>query len=145
VDEARYTDRHVHPSIQTDVEVVAYETIDGAWDVFVFATLGSCPELEASRTDDEHVFVETIDAADQVDQVAGRIMERLGDAYAIVPYSRESGSRRIIGRITSHLQEANATGVHVQSIGDDYWQLSIRKRDFTAAREVIEPNVGQTD
>ena len=141
MDKARYTGRHIHPSDPTDVELVAYETIDGAWDVFVFEPRGSCPELEGSRIDDDHIFIETIDLADELDDAARRIVRRLGDAYTIVPYFREVGSRRTIDKIASHLHRSNATGFHVQSIGEDKWQLAIRRKDVRTAREVIPPNV----
>jgi len=141
MDETRYTGRHIHPSGRAVVEVVGYERIDGGWDVFVFESRGSCPELEASRIDDKHMFIETIGSADELDDVVRHIVQRLGEPYAIVPYFREVGSRRIIGKITSHLQKSNATRFHVQSIGEDKWQLSIRKKDFQTAREVIAPNV----
>ena len=141
MDKSRYTGQHIHPSGPTHVELVAYETIDGAWDVFVFEPRGSCPELEGSRIDDDHIFIETIESADKLDCVASRVVQRLGAPYAIVPYFREVGTRRTIDKITSHLQKSGATGMHVQSIGEDNWQLAIRRKDFRTAREIIPPNV----
>lgn len=143
MDKTWYTDIHIYPSNSINVEIVAYQTVTGEWDVFVFEPVGSCPELEELRTDDDHIFIGTIDSEDQLDHVAQRINEQLGDAYEQVPYYQESGSRRIIGKITSYLQNANITGLWVRSIGEDKWQLLIRKKDFPKTREVIEFNVDQ--
>lgn len=42
------------------MEVVGYERKTGGWDVYVNESIGTCPELEAGRVDDEHIFIETI-------------------------------------------------------------------------------------
>ena len=119
--------------------------MDGKWDVFDFEPFGSCPELEEFRVDEDHIFFKTIDSEDQIDHVAEGINELLGDAYELVPYYQESGSRRIIGKINSFLQNANITRIYVHSIGENEWELLIRKKDFPVARKFIEPNVNQDE
>lgn len=67
---ARHTGHHIHPSGNREDEYVAYETVDGKWNVFVLGSPDIRPEPEGSRIDDEHIFIETIEPEDELDHVA---------------------------------------------------------------------------
>jgi hypothetical protein len=141
MDWSQYTDRHIHPANPGVVEIVAYERQDGAWDVYVFEPAGSCPEIEADRTDQDHIFVARVGSPDDIDPVARAVDERLGDSYRCAVYYRETGGRKIIGRIQRHLQEHGGQHIVVRAAGAGDWELIIRRRDFDTAREGTNPNV----
>ena len=54
IDETDYTGLHAHPMDPTVVEFVAYERVDGTWDVFVFEVLNvqimDAPRNSARKT-----------------------------------------------------------------------------------------------
>jgi hypothetical protein len=141
MDWSLYTDRHTHPSDSYCVEFVAYERRDGGWDVFAFEPEGSCPELDADRIDAEHIFVERIANSAEIDVVAKSVMEKLGDGYRSAVFYREVGSRRLIGKIQSHLQKAGAGSIWVRSSGSNDWEIVIRRKDFPVAEEIAASNV----
>ena len=101
----KYTDYHVHPQDNHLVEIVAYERLDGAWDVYVFEPTGTCPELEADRVDNNHIFVGKMESRFDINRIADTVDRQLGDEYQCEVYYREAGSRRIIGKITAHLMK----------------------------------------
>lgn len=142
IDWQQYTDNHSHPMDPVRVEVVGYERKAGGWDVFVFEPVDSCPELEAGRVDDQHIFIETIRSSTELDRVAEEIYRRLGSGYELAVYFRENGSRRIIGKIYDHLQQR---GAHHMSVGavqnSSDWELVIRRKNFELAGEVENSNV----
>lgn len=138
----KYTKYHAHPSSPCPVEVVGYERKAGGWDVYVNESIGTCPELEAGRVDDEHIFIETIGDVEEIDRVAEDISKRLGPPYECTVYFRESGGRRTIGKICDHLKRRGAQNMHVRSVQHSSdWELCIRRKDFELAGEVEKSNV----
>jgi len=137
----KYTDYHVHPQDNHLVEIVAYERLDGAWDVYVFEPTGTCPELEADRVDNNHIFVGKMESRFDINRIADTVDRQLGDEYQCEVYYREAGSRRIIGKITAHLMKQGAQHVWVRSTGTGDWELVIRRKDFKLADEVARSNV----
>ena len=141
MNEADYTGHHAHAQDSAVVEIVAYERKDGSWDVFVFETAGSVPELEDHRTDADHIFIERVLSPDEIDVVARKIDLQLGTGYQPAPFYREKGTRRMIDRLTSHLSRNNAHKYQVRSCGEDEWELHIRRKDFELAKQLMAPNV----
>lgn len=142
IDWQSYTDVHAHPRNPALVEVVAYERKAGGWDVYVFESIGACPELEAGRMDDQHIFIETIGTSGELDRVNEDICTRLGRGYEIAVYFREHGGRRVIGKLVDHLRRGGAQKMHVNAVpnsGD--WELRIRRKDFELAAEITQSNV----
>jgi hypothetical protein len=135
-----YSGKHIHPMDPTVIEIVAYERLDGEWDVFVCEPPGSCPEYEAARIDNYHMYVERIASHDMLNAAVDRIEAYLGEAYRRVPYYRETGSRRIIQRIRDHLHAHQAGGMFVHSEPPDNWVLYIRRKDISLAQEVAVSN-----
>ena len=139
-----YTDflDHIHPSGVNCVEIVAHLRTDGDYDVYVHEPRGSLPpEFEAARVDDDHVYIASIEEEEDLEFAAQDIERRLGPDYQIALYYREVGSRRIIGKITSHLSKHGALHMWVRSAGNEDWELCIRRKDFRLASEVVESNV----
>ena len=141
MDWSLYSDRHTHPSGSYCVEFIAYERRDGGWDVFAYEEEGACPELEEARVDAEHIFLAHIHSSGEIDDVAAKIMEGLGDAYQRAVFYREAGSRKTIGKIYTHLQRAGAKHMWVRSVNDSDWELVLRRREFPLAEEIIASNV----
>jgi len=141
MDWKKYTENHCHPSGPHHVEIVAYEHRDSGYDVFVFEPKGTVPELEKDRVDDEHIFVARVEDRDELERVAQEIDDRVGEAYEPRVYYRELGSRKVIGRIQSHLQKRGAQNIGVRLDDDGHWELIIRLKDFPLAGEVAESNV----
>jgi hypothetical protein len=139
IDWERYTGVHSHP-LETDrVEIVGYERKAGGWDVYVYEPVGSCPELEASRVDDWHIFIETIDSSTELERVAAEINRRLGSGYELAVYFRESG-----GRIYDYLRGRGAQHMWVRAIPNSSdWELVIRRKDFELAGEVEKSNMAR--
>ncbi len=129
MDWSKYTDYldHFHPAASVDVEIVAYHRRAGGYNVYVQEPVGSPPpEFEAARVDDDRVFVTTIDIGDtsaNLDDVANGIQNRLGPDYECAVYYRETGSRRVIGKIDSYLSSRGARHMSVHSDGHENWEL----------------------
>ena len=142
MNEDEYTGAHQHPSDPTVVEFVAYERRDGSgWNVYVFKPPGSCPELEATRTDEFHLFIQRIADLNELDGVVAETERRLGDGYRLVPYYRETGTRRAIGRIHDYLKRNGAHDMSVRGLPGDEWELWLRKKDVTLARQIAPANI----
>ena len=141
MDWSLYTDRHTHPRGSYCIEFVAYERRDGGWDVFAYEEKGACPELEEARVDAEHIFVEHIASAAEIDVVAKAVMEKLGDGYRSAVFYREAGGRRLIGKIQSHLQKAGVGSIWVRSAGNGDWEIVIRRKDFPLGEKIAASNV----
>ena len=136
-----YTGYHVHPRDPHSVEIVAHERRDKGWDVFAREPAGSCPELEADRVDDDHIFIASIDSQEWVENLAYELDRRLGDPYKHEVFYRESGGRRVIGKIQSHLRKNGACHIWVRAAGDGDWELVIRRKDFDLAAQCVASNV----
>lgn len=67
-------------------------------------------------------------------------IDALLDEYRRIDFYRETGGRRIIQRIVTHLRKHNCSGMLVHSEAKDTWLLSIRKKDIPLASEIAEPN-----
>jgi hypothetical protein len=147
MDMSQYTEWHTHP-LSSLFEMVAYERLDGSWDVFVYAPVASVPELEATRVDEVHSLAGYVPAdalsPEEIQRIADDIEERFGENYRLVLFYEEMAERRIIQRILEHLKRRGAHGMHVGSDGHNKWQLHIRKKDLPIASEVIASNVAQT-
>jgi hypothetical protein len=141
LDWSLYTDRHTHPSGSYCVEFVAYERRDGGWDVFAYEEEGSCPELEEARVDVEHIFLAHVQSGAEINKVAAAVMENLGSAYRHAVFYRETGGRKIIGKIHTHLQNAGARHMWVRQAATGDWELVIRRKDFALAEQVAGSNV----
>ena len=141
--EEDYTERHTHPMDSTVVEIVAYERRDQSWDVFIYEPAGTVPEMESQRTDESHIFVENIKTPDELDKVAKKIESQLGAGYERVPFYREAGTRRVIGKIYDHLRKQGAQNMWVHSNGLEDWELLIRRKDVTLAEQVTLSNVSR--
>jgi len=142
MNEDDYTDTHQHPLDPTVVEFVAYKRRDGnGWDVYVFEPPGSCPELEATRTDEHHLFIRRIADIDELDDVVAQVEQRLGDGYQLTPYYRETGTRRTIDRIYDHLKRHGAHHLWVRGLPNDGWEMWLRKKDAPLAQGIAPANV----
>lgn len=142
IDWQRFTERHTHLDVPLGIEVVAYERKGGGWDLFLFEPPGSCPELESARVDDQHLFIETVSTATELDQAARTLCDRLGSGYKLAVYFREAGGRRTIGQLVDHLRSRGAHQVHVRSVPDSTdWELVLRQKDFAIASEFAKSNV----
>lgn len=137
----QYTDNHAHPADLTVVEFVAYERLDGDWDVYVVEPKGSCPELDGSRVDENHIFIRRA-RSEELDQVVAEVEKKLGDGYQRVPFYRETGSRKTIQQIRDHLREQGAYGISIHKDARKEWVIIIRKKDFPLASEIITSNTG---
>lgn len=142
LDISQYTGNHQHPMDPTVVEFVAYERIDGQWDVFALAPPGDCLELAAPRYDDHHIFIEQIQSLEIFNSVVAAVELRLGSGYQRSPYYCEKATRKVIQKILEHLKQRGANGMWVRATSDDEWTLYIRNKDFQLADEIVHSNVG---
>ena len=141
MNEDDYTDNHIHPLDSTIVEFVAYERRDVGWDVYVFEPLGSCPELETGRMDENHIFIRHIASRDMLEDAVADVERKLGVGYTLSPFYREVGTRRTIDRIIDYLQQGGAHNMHVHAPAPDVWELCIRRKDFALARQITDPDI----
>ncbi len=136
-----YTDNHTHPSGSYSVEFVAHYRRDGGLDLFAYEPEGSCPELEDGRVDENHIFLARLESERELDAAVEAVMARLGEGYELALFYREAGSRKVIGKICTHLQKHGAHHAWVRSNGKEDWELVIRRKDFPIAAEVVSSNV----
>ncbi|HIC81119.1 MAG TPA: hypothetical protein EYH07_09345 [Kiloniellaceae bacterium] len=141
MDWTAYTDNHTHPSGSYTVEFVAYYRRDSGLDLFAYEPEGSCPELEDGRVDEDHIFLAHLESERELDAAVEAVMARLGAGYEPAVFYREAGSRKLIGKIHTHLQKRGAHHAWVRSNGREDWELVIRRKDFPIAAEVVSSNV----
>ncbi|WP_309712572.1 hypothetical protein [Armatimonas sp.] len=143
MNEDDYTGSHSHPICQHLVELVAYERHDGSYDVFVFEPVGFCPELEADRVDEHHIFIERIPSLSDFEEVVLRINRQLGPRYEHVVFYYESGSRRIIGQLYTQFQAHNIRDMRIEPTGSRDWGLLLRRKDFALAQTLQEVHLAK--
>jgi hypothetical protein len=138
MNEDDYTDHHCHPLCEHLVEMVAYERHDGSYDVFVFEPVGACPELEAGRVDEHHIFIKRISSLSDFEEVVLRINCQLGPHYAHAVFCYESGSRSVIGQLYTQFQAQGIRDIQVQPTKSGGWELLLRRKDFALAKSLQE-------
>ena len=137
-------DAHYHPEgvLSVAVEAVAYLRKHGGWDVYLCEAKGSLPpEFELARVDPFHIFLRTAHSHDEIDQILEEVEVRLWPLYCCDLYYRESGGRRVIGKITGHLNRHGAQHMLVSSARNGDYELRIRRKDFPLAAEIAASNV----
>ena len=134
---------HHHPELPSvAVEAVAYARKHGGWDLYLFEPKGSLPpEFEASRVDQFHIFLRTAHSHDEISQILEEVEVRLWPDYCRDLYYRESGGRRVINKITGHLDRHGAQHMWVSSVGNGDYELRIRRKDFPLAAEIVASNI----
>lgn len=141
MDKNQYTQCHVHPTYSATVEIVAHERKDAGWDVFIFEPRNSVPELDIHRIDDNHIFFKRITSSNEIERVATEIDEKLGEQYQRVPFFREKCSRKICGKIYSHLKKMGCHHMEIHSLSANTWEICIRQKDIPFAEQIAKSNV----
>ena len=139
MDWSLYTENHAHPRGFYGIDFIAYERCEGWWDLYARETVGSCPELEEGRVDDEHVFLKRLVGPGEIDAAAEAVMAKVGDGYRLEVFIREVGGRREIDKICSHLRSRRISYYVMQA--DEVCELLIRHKDLSAAAGIASSNV----
>lgn len=140
MDWSKYTQTHAHPPASTVVELVAYETKGKVWDVFVHEPVGSVPELDKQRVDEEHILLGSIASPEHFAEIVEKLERTLGPPYARTCYYRELGTKRVVGRISEHLKKHGAFGVAITKTADGF-ELWMRHKDIALAALAEASNV----
>jgi hypothetical protein len=125
--------RALHPATPCHVELVAYERVEGGFDVFVHEPAGVLPaDWEGHRVDASHVFLIRIDDTAELEAAVLAVNRRLGPDYERVLGHREQtpGERRTVQRLMHRLHKAGATGYALQQGHEGRWELVVRRRDL---------------
>jgi hypothetical protein len=138
-----YSEQHHHPSHPTVVEMVAYRREGQTYDVYVEEPVGSVPELEGNRVDDNHILIKKAVKLAALDQVFLSVDKMLGDNYQKAVFYTEQGGRGIIDPIVQMLHKENIRGIWVRQNQNQEWELWIRKKDFAFAQGILEMILGK--
>jgi hypothetical protein len=136
----KYTGNHIHPYNYYDIEFVAYETFDNKWDVFIFSDEFISKDFEKHRIDQYHIYYKTIYNVNDLDKICNEIIIKIGDDYKVIPYYKEMNSRIICGKLYDYLKSIGSQRMYLYQEGD-YWIISIRKKDFINAKNIINNNI----
>ena len=132
-----YTGNHIHPLESYSIEFVAYEKIDGSWDVFLDEPPESVPELDKNRNAEGELFLGEIESENKLDKFAEDIIKSIADDYAIIPYFKEEGLRRNSQKLIDQLSKTGCHGMFLSHDGR-FWECHIRKKDIDIANNILK-------